>query len=86
MILVSLWLCLTPKKLKTYTKKEHFPLPESAFQGEGNGDKTTGANYFSVFDGTEGFCQISLDKKAHGYAYAICHMDSAAVSADGHWR
>lgn len=54
----SLRLCIDPKELNKYVKREHFQLPT---RGDIIAD-IAGAKYFSKLDASAGFHQVGLDK------------------------
>ena len=56
----SLRLCMDPKELNKYVKREHFQLPT---RGEIFGD-IAGAKFFSKLDASSGFWQIRLDRES----------------------
>ena len=56
----KLRLCIDPKELNRYVKREHFQLPT---RGEIFGD-LAGAKYFSKLDASSGFWQVCLDKES----------------------
>lgn len=56
----SLRLCIDPKELNKYVKREHFQLPT---RGEILAD-VAGAKYFSKLDASAGFWQIGIDKES----------------------
>lgn len=53
-------LCIDPKELNRYVKREHFQLPT---RGEIFGD-LAGTKYFSKLDASSGFWQVCLDKES----------------------
>lgn len=87
----SLRLCIDPKELNKYVKREHFQLPT---RGEIFGD-IAGAKFFSKLDASSGFWQIRLDRESTGLCsfntpfgrYLFKRLPFGLTSAPGvfHW-
>lgn len=56
----KLGLCIDPKELNKYVKRQHYQLPTS---GDIFGD-LAGARYFSKLDASSGFWQVCFDKES----------------------
>lgn len=56
----KLRLCIDPKELNKYVKREHYHLPN---RGEIFGN-LAGGKYYSKLDASSGFWQVCLDKES----------------------